>query len=239
MKKILTMLIIALAVFLIYLGFKDNDIYYLSLGDSLAYGTTPYGGKDYGYGEYVRDYLKGKDKLEVYVDSSIKPNKRTIDIIKDIQDNVKIEVNGKQKTFQNALIKADFITISIGLNDFIGGLAIGPEFGMQDLYNRFEQAYMDMEQLFRVMREYCKEDIVVIGYFDPTNSENLQEYFKYINQKIQELAASYNMQFINLQNILSDGKYFENKDSFFPNKDGYQVIGEEIVKILEAKTLKK
>ena len=239
MKKILTMLIIALAVFLIYLGFKDDDIYYLSLGDSLAYGTTPYGGKDYGYGEYVRDYLQDKDKLEVYVDGLVKSNKRTIDIIKDIKDNVEITVNNKKKTFQNALIKADFITLSIGLNDFIGDLKISPDFGIQDLYNRFEQAYIDMEELFKIMREYCKEPIVLIGYYDPTNSETLKDYFKYINQKTQELANSYNIKFVDVSTPLQSGKYFENINSFFPNKEGYQVIGKEIVKILDEKLSKK
>lgn len=239
MKKVLTMLIIALAIFLIYLGFKDNDIYYLSIGDSLAYGTTPYGGKDYGYGEYIRDYLQEKGKLEVYVNDLVRPNKRTIDIIKDIKENAEIDVNGKKKTFQNALIKADFITVSIGLNDFIGDLRISSDFGMQDLYNRFEQAYIDMEELFKLMREYCKEQIVLIGYYDPTNSENLQDYFKYINQKTQELANLYNITFVDIATPLQSGKYFENVNSFFPNKDGYEIISKEIVKILDDKLLKK
>lgn len=239
MKKILTMLIIALAVFLIYLGLRDTDIYYLSLGDSVAYGVTPYGGKDYGYGEYVRDYLKEKGRLEVYVDGLVNPNKRAIDIIKDIKENTEIEVNGKKKTFQNALIKADFVTLSLGMNDFIKELDIGPDFGMQDLYNRFEQAYVDMEELFKLMREYCKEEILLIGYYDPLNSENLQEYFTYINQKMKSLASSYKIDFIDTYTLLKDGKYFENKESFYPNKDGYQAIGKEIVNVLEDKVLKK
>lgn len=239
MKKILTILIIVLAVFLIYLGLKDTDIYYLSLGDGLAYGKTPYGGKDYGYGEYIRDYLSDQGKLETYVDGLVNPNKRAIDIMKDIKENVDIEVNGKKKTFQNALIKADFITLSIGTNDFIKELKIGPDFGIQDLYNRFEQAYIDMEELFKLMREYCKEKIVLVGYYDPTNSDNLKDYFTYINQKMKSLAASYNIDYIDIYDSFKDEKYFENKDSFFPNKDGYQVIGKQIVNILEDKVLKK
>ena len=63
MKKILTIIIIALAVLLIYLGFKDKDIYYLSLGDSLANGVNGIGFKDYGYADYVKDYLDNNDLL--------------------------------------------------------------------------------------------------------------------------------------------------------------------------------
>ena len=63
MKKILTIIIIVLAVFLIYLGFRDDDTYYLSIGDYLATGINSYGIKDYGYNDYIVDYLEQKDKL--------------------------------------------------------------------------------------------------------------------------------------------------------------------------------
>ena len=57
MKKILGIIVVCLSVLLIYLGFKDNKIYYLSMGDGLSLGVTPYGGVDYGYSDYVKDYL--------------------------------------------------------------------------------------------------------------------------------------------------------------------------------------
>jgi hypothetical protein len=53
MKKLLVLGVILLSTFLIYLSTFDRKIYYLSLGDSLALGVTPYGGYDYGYSDYV------------------------------------------------------------------------------------------------------------------------------------------------------------------------------------------
>ena len=53
-------------------------------------GINPYGVEDYGYSDYIKDYISDNDKLETYVNYS-KKNLRTIDLIKDIEDNVKIE----------------------------------------------------------------------------------------------------------------------------------------------------
>ena len=57
MKKILILIIVSLSVFLIYLGFKDKKIYYLSLGDSLAAGQTPYNTIEKSYGDYIKEYI--------------------------------------------------------------------------------------------------------------------------------------------------------------------------------------
>ena len=89
MKKILTFIIVVLSVFLIYLGFKDKKTYYLSLGDSLSLGKNPYNVLDYGYTDYVKDYLEDKNLLEVYVDGLNREDKRIIDIISDINNNRK------------------------------------------------------------------------------------------------------------------------------------------------------
>lgn len=231
-KKILTIIIVVLAVFLIYLGFKDNDVYYLSLGDSLAYGVTPYGGKDYGYAEYIKDYLNEGKRLEVFVDGLVNPNKRAIDIIKDIKENKEIMVNGKKKTFQNALIKADLVTLSIGINDFIKDLDIDYDFSINDLYNRFDQAIIDMEEMFKLLRDYCKEQIIMIGYYDPTSSDGLKEYFDYVNSKMATLASNYKIDYVNIYEIFENDVYFDNPKSFFPNKSGYEAIARKIIEKL-------
>ena len=111
MKKVLTLIIVVLSVFLIYLGFKDKKIYYLSLGDSLSLGKNPYNVLDYGYSDYIKDYLENKELLETYADGLNREDKRIIDIINDIKNNEKVLVDNKEKTLQHVLIKADLITL--------------------------------------------------------------------------------------------------------------------------------
>ena len=236
MKKILTIIIVVLAVFLIYLGFKDEDIYYLSMGDYLSNGINPYGTKDYGYSDYVKDYIEENDLLEVYVNYSSN-NKRTIDLIKDIEDNVKIDVNGKKKTIQNALIKADLLTLSIGMNDLLVNVKFNTDFSVNDLYDKLDEVIDDYEDLFKLLREYCKEEIVLIGLYNTMDNEQLDEFFDYTNKKLSSIANSYGIDYINVYEDFKNINYFSN-NKVYPNKLGYEAISNKIIDIIDEKIIK-
>lgn len=230
MKKLLGIIIVVLAVFLIYIGFKDKDIYYLTLGDGLSLGTAPYGGNDYGYSDYIRDYLKESNKLETYVNEFSVANYRTTDLIRDIKDNVKKEVDGKEKTIQNVLIKADLITLSIGFNDLLVSMDFSQDFTLKDFEYRFEGVLNDLSELFDLMRQYCKEKIIIIGFYDPTNNPDLTDFFTYVNSKVKITAEDYNIIYIDSYNIMKDNDFFPNEKTIFPSKNGYKAISDEIIK---------
>ena len=206
MKKILTIVIIALAVLLIYLGFKDKDIYYLSLGDSLANGVNGIGVKDYGYADYVKDYLDNNDLLDNYA-SLTSNNKRSIDLIKEIEENVKITVD---ETIQNALIKADIITISIGMNDLFSNITFNNDFSVNDLYNKLDEVALDLDKLFKLLRDYSKEEIIFIGFYNCLKEEELVEFFKYANDKISKLASSYDIDYLDIYEDFISAQDFVN-----------------------------
>ena len=88
--------------------------------------------------------------------------------------------------------------------------------------------------LFKLLREYCKEKIVLIGLYN-NNDENLDEFFNYSNIKLEELCNKYNINYININDEFKNNKYFSNTNSLYPNKDGYMYIGKEIVKLIENK----
>lgn len=233
MKKFLTIIIVLLAVFLIYLGFKDDKIYYLSLGDSLANGLNAYKSKDYGYADYVKDYLNKEGTLEVYVDGLVDNNKRATDIIQEINDNVEVNVGGKTKTLQNALIKADLVTISLGMNDLLNNLDFNNDFSINDLYSKLEQVSQDFTDLFDLMRKYCKEDIIFIGFYDPTFNPELNQFFEYANNKIKSIAYSYDIDYIDTYIDFRNSNYFSSTSSSFPNKEGYKLISDKIIALIE------
>ena len=237
MKKILTMMIIVLAILLIYLGFKDKDIYYLSLGDALANGVNGIGAKDYGYADYIKDYLDNNNLLDNYA-ALTNNNERSIDLIKSIEENVKIKINNKEKTLQNALIKADIITISIGMNDLFSNITFNNDFSVNDLYNKLDEVALDLDKLFKLLRDYSKEEIVFIGFYNCLKDEELTEFFNYANDEISKLANSYNIDYLNIYEELNDSSYFDSIIDSFPNKKGYQMIANKIIAILEEKVIK-
>ena len=228
MKKILGIIVVCLSVLLIYLGFKDNKIYYLSMGDGLSLGVTPYGGVDYGYSDYVKDFLEEQELLETFVNYS-KNNCRTTDLINDINNNVSVN----DKTLQNVLIKADLITLSIGNSELLTNLELNNDFGINDLSNRFDNYIKDLDALLTLLRKYSKERIVLLGFYDPTNSPTLKPVFTNLNTQIKNLCSKYDIIYIDTYNLFLDKNYIINQNNFYPSKEGYSVIGNKIIEFIE------
>lgn len=235
MKKILIIAIILLSVFLIYLGNVDKKVYYLALGDSLSLGVTPYGSIDYGYTDGVSDYLKEKNLLEVFIKEYSNANYRTTDLIRDINDNKKITINGKEKTLKNALIKADLVTISIGTNDVIAKLNTYKSFSTKEIYNHLDEYLNDLEKLFKLLRSFCKEDIIFIGYYNFLNNENLEEVYVYLNKKTIALANTYGIHYVDIYDEFKE-EFLPNLEDIHPSKEGYTFISNKIIDIIN-KTL--
>lgn len=233
MRKILIVVIVLLSVFLIYLGFSDKKTYYLSLGDFLSLGENGYGIYDYGYSDFVKDFLTDNDLLQTYVDSLNRENKRIIDVINDINSNAKLLVNSKEKTMQNALIKSDLITISIGSNDLFSNTTIGSEFNIRNLYDKFDSLLADYEKLLKLLRQYCKEDIVLIGLYNMTSAD-LDEFFKYADSELLELCNKYNISYVKISEEFKNNKYFDTNLKI-PNKQGYEYISKQIIKLIKNK----
>lgn len=238
MKKVLILGLVLLSLFLIYLGTMDRKVYYLALGDSLGKGTTPYGGTDYGYADFVKEYLEKKDLLEIYIKEFAENNYRTTDLKRDIIDNKKVSVNGKEKTLKNALIKADLVTLSIGTNDLLGPFSIYQNIQVNQLYDRIDEVTQDLDELFELMREYCKEDIIITGYFDRYAKPELEDVFAYLNSRVKALCDKYHIIFVDLYDTMRDSDFYPNPQDLHPSKEGYQAISYKIIEKLETSLLK-
>lgn len=227
MKKVLVILVVLISLLLIYLGLKDDKCYFLALGDGLAYGVTPYGERDISYNDILKNHLG--DKLEVYVNDLVASNKRIVDIINEIDNNVRVD--SVEKDFLNVLVNADIITLSIGSNDFLTNVDIDYNFSLDDLYQRFDEAVDDFSSLFTLLREYCKEDIYFIGFYDFTDGRDLGEFFNYVNVKMEKICFEYNIKYVDIYDLISYSSYLED-GYMYPNKLGYEVIGNEIINML-------
>jgi hypothetical protein len=110
---------------------------------------------------------------------------RTTDLLRDIKENKSIIINNKKQTIKNALIKADLITLSIGYNDLLYKISIENN-DKNELLNHVDGVMEDIDELLNYIKEYCKEDIIVLGYYVPNlhkKNEIINEYIKYANDK--------------------------------------------------------
>ncbi len=237
MKKILFIGSILLGIFLIYLSTLDKKVFYLSLGDEMALGYNEFNKKDYGYSDYVKEYLEKKKVLEVYINDYFKENLRTTDLIRMINDNEKVLINGKNKSIKNALIKADLVTLSIGNNDISSKLSLYNNYNEQEIYEYLDEYLLDLDSLFKLIREYCKESIIFIGYYNFLNNPNIDKYIEYLNTKALKLANTYDIKYIDILKMMKDEDYFSG--SLYPTKKGYIGIGKKINLVIKNEILNK
>lgn len=230
MKKILIIGVIILSVFIIYLTTIDKKVYYLALGDQISLGMTEDGYYKKSYTEYIKEYLEENNKLEIFVSDFQTQGYHITDIINDINNNKEIEETGK--TIKNALIKADIITISIGTNDIISKIDEEKKLTKID-YNKItkniNQISNDLEKLLKQIREYCKEDIILVGIHIYTENEKLTEIIKYANEKFEEICKKYNIKYIKIE------PKQKNKLNIYPTEEEYKSIGDKIITIINEK----
>ena len=200
MKKILITGLIFLVIFFIYLANMDKKVYYVALGDSLEreYVSNE---EVYGYSYYIKNYLKKDDLLERYSDDFAKADTRITDIIKDINNNTKITTNKGSFSLKNALIKADLITVNISSNDVLNKLK-GNNIVYNDVYDYIDDLAYDLDNLFKLMREYCKEDIVMVGPYNPfSDSSDKLDVYEYFNEKYKDVCGEYDIIYVDLSDI--------------------------------------
>ena len=241
LKTALVLALILFIVFVIYLSHIDKKVYYVALGDYQALGLTNEGIITYGYTDYLKDSLKKENKLETYIIGYAKDNARITDIIHDIEQNKKIQINDKTQTLKNALIKADLVTLSVGMNDLFYKIGVNPDLqtlNYNEVYYHVDEMMEDLEQLFELLREYCKEDIIMTGFYNPIDisNEKLNEILVYVNTRLEETADMYQI------SILSINSFFEDRNgqiqSIYPSKEEYQKISETINEMMYKTLLK-
>ncbi len=234
MKKLLILSFIMLSLFIIYLTTLDKKVYFVALGDGFAMGKSNDSfGK--GYNGYIKDYLSNKKVLERYVDDFSLEDGRVTDLINEIDDNVKID----DKTIKNALIKADLLTLCVGQNDIYYKINVD-SFNEDVMYEYADEVLKDMDDLFDLVKSYCKEDVIVLGVnniYDSLNDDKINSLFDYVNKKISKLCVKYGYSYVDIDSILNKDS-FDKMFDYYPNDKGYKDISFEIIKKINNSLLK-
>ena len=175
---------------MIYLKTKDVSVYYVNFIDSkLSFDTK--------YSSYIVNKLKEEEKLEEFIEFEYE-DYRITDFTKAIRDNSYIYINDKKHTIQNALIKADLLTLNIGNNDIEYGLLKETE---EDIYNYLDTLLLDLDTLLTEIKKYTKEQIMLIGYYDFEKEK--EKYVEYFSLKVEKICNKIGIKYINDKKINS------------------------------------
>lgn len=228
LKGLLIVTSIVFLIFIIYLTTLDKDVYYLALGDFIAEGI---GENQYPY--EIKNSLESKEKLEKYIPQFISSDSRTTDYIRMINENETRIIHGKKQTLKNALIKADLLTLSVGNNDLFYSLGIynhSEITNIKEAEHKLNELMKDMEELFQLLREYCKEDILMTGFYYPTSaSEVSMDMIEAANHRLKRLTKQYGITLIAIDQLLKKSGNLD-QDSSLPTKNGYRELSQIIEK---------
>ena len=188
MKKILFLISIILITFLIYYSNRSNKIYYFSIDN-------------YGYSKNLKNFLKSKLKNYVIYSNE---DYRIMDLINDINYNKEFIYNNKTYTFDNLLIKANYITISIGMDDLIYKKEID--------YKYIDELLIDLEELLKLIRKYNKDRIYFLSLY---KTSNIIDVIDYTNKKIEKICIKNRINYIDISSITEINK---NNNLYISNK---------------------
>lgn len=211
MKKIILTFFVFVIVFLIYYFNISEKIYYVSIGDFLASGINNYDRVDNNYSNNIKE--KYKDNLENYVNYSSIDDYRVMDLMNDINYNKSILFNNKEYKLQHLLIKANLLTISIGMNDLI--------YKKNITYDYLDQLLNDIDNLLSLIRKYNKDEIYFLSFYNIINNK---DYINYSNKKLKSICKKNKINFIDINNL---DKYIIK--GIYPTNDGYSYITDKIL----------
>ena len=223
MKKIIFIIILFLSCYIVYNLTLSDRLHYVTLGDSLSKGVNIYGVKQYGYSDYIKDYLEQENRLSSFDNTFTDSNYRITDLLRLIEYNEVKNVNGVDVSLNRLLKKADVITLSIGMNELYYKLKLNDN----NIYNYMNGILGDMEQLLKYINKFNHKKVFVLGYY---NIGGYQEEINYINVKLKNIVANEGFEYIDLTNYFDNNpNYFDNNGSFIPNNYGYLKISKIIL----------
>ena len=236
-KKLIFFIFLCILIFIMYVIFNENKITYISLGDSLALGQNPYGNIDYGYSDYIKDYLDDNNKLRYYTKEYATKGYRITDVLNDIESNKKINVNNAQEGIKTILRRSNLVTISIGSNDLLYKINNKIIYENDDNINTYiNELINDYDKLLNELTKYFKGNLILIGYYNPyinkyaKESRVLEDSFMYINRCMEELADKYNAKYIDIyESFMKHPDYLPNYKDIHPSKKGYKQIADLII----------
>lgn len=236
MKKILCLLIICLLVYTIYYFNHTDKITYISIGDSLSVGIDSNGNTNYGYSNYLANYLKDKDLLKSYNNYFSTSGTRIIDLKNKLETNWTIKKDGKSLSLKKCLREAELVTLSVGMDDILTELTLSTV-SVENLSNKeittiVDKTVNELDSLFKELRKYAKEDIIFIGFYNPLEEETLtaERLYTYLITKTKNLCKTYDIEYLDIYNLFKKNKdYIDNPTNIYPTTEAYQMIATKII----------
>lgn len=226
-QKLLILIIMSLSVYFVFIKTNKNNITYISLGDGLAKGIDCYGINDYGYSDYIKDYLKDNNKLKFYSKEFTSKEMTIESLLNTLFTNKEMTYNDKKYNIKTILQKTNYLTLSIGLNDLLYKLSLTSEYSDEKLDSIMENISESYNNLINEIKKTYRHKIYVVGYYPANDDQFMKQNIDRLNKILQ---ANKDVIYINTEIIYENKSIFlTNSQSYYPNYKGYRLISSKII----------
>jgi hypothetical protein len=205
-KLLIIILIGVFLTILIYQHFENHKINFVSLGDSVAYGTSAYSIKGSSFNDIIKETIDSKSLLKSFNNEYCLENITSSELLKILLD--KQIINSKPSLAQ-IIGAADLITIAIGYDELNNN-------GNINLY------LYNMEQILSELRKINKKKIALISLYGNNNKIND------INANLKIFANKNDIEFIDITD-LDNNNYQTNANNIHLNYQGHYKISQKIL----------
>lgn len=232
-KKIAsTLLVAALVITTPSLSFakplKKTEVEYVSLGDSLAAGQTPYGEMGFGYADFLKERME-QSQYEVDFTNFGVSGYTSFHLLRDVLLDVNV---------RNEIQSADMVTLDIGANDVLGVLKFNPS----QAANVIDSVANNLNVILATIDELNpKVDVYVMGYYNPfvylplAQQAQLMPLMNGLNKSIEEVSRLNGDVFVPTAEVIAEDStsYLPNHENIHLSLQGYEVIAKEFWKALD------
>ncbi|RFU70037.1 GDSL-type esterase/lipase family protein [Bacillus sp. V59.32b] len=209
-------------------GHGHKKVEYVSLGDSLAAGQTPYGKIDLGYPDYLADKFK-EERKKVEFDNFGVPGYTSVDLVHDVLTDKEVRKEIKQ---------ASHITIDIGANDLLPVLRNNRALVPQTIASISDNIQTILSEIDKLNR---KVDVYVMGYYNPypylpqQDQAALLPVLKALNGQIERKADINGDTYVPTETVIASKymEYLPNPYDIHLSLSGYEAVADEFWKAIE------
>ena len=212
----------------IYFHTNNNGIDFLSLGDGIASGMTPYHVEGYDFNDYLSDFLNEKETLKKYY----KNFGETDETINSLLNKLNTNISGSDSKIKikQAIKDSEIITIALGMDE-LNTYASKKLLSFSKI-NNFINKY---DELLQNIIKLNKKNIIVISLYE-TNILKKSK-ISLINEELKNLCSKYEITFIDITDIINNKDYFTDPKSYYINYKGQKYIFEKIKNVINKQNL--
>ena len=222
-KLLLIIIISIILAYFIYFNNHNEKINIVAIGDGISSGETAFNTDGISFNDYLKEYFFSKKLLKSYNSDYSYKNYKLKELLIDLNTN---ELDKEERKYIKQIFhNANIITIAIGEEELVK-LSITDDLNISYI----EEYINDYYKLIKNIKAISDAKIIMIGFYE--NKYLSKSDVIILNSELSNISKKYNIDFINISDLMLNKDYYLNDNSYYFNYKGHKEIANLIINTL-------